>query len=373
LSLLLKSIAKETNLSHPPPPANGDKPDQAALRVATLLSAPAGGDRAGPTAQLDQKFRGIQELSTSVNGAPAPIDDLAHNLGSVGQNFNSSAGADGVLGGAGDSSVLRMAADARRLPPPLDGWLGGMAGNLSSITVGKARAQLDTLWASQVRDFCIKSTSNRYPLFKSSTKDMPLGDFAKLFAPGGLMDSFFRTNLKPLVDTSHPQWRWQHIEGTPDLGISPSVLLEFQRAAAIRDTFFQGNGSQPLIHFELTPAELDATATEIQIDIDGQHADYRHGPTRPTPMQWPSPQAGAQTRIAFSSPSKGQTSSTNVGPWALFRLFDGSQIAAGESSDAFRVTFAAGAQHASYDVRTSSVLNPFNLNDLRQFRCPTSF
>jgi type VI secretion system protein ImpL len=278
-----------------------------------------------------------------------------------------------VAEGSGDNGVQQMAADARRLPPPLDGWVGGMAENVSSISVGGARSQLGSLWDSQVRNFCAKATTKRYPLYKDSSSDMPLDDFAKLFAPNGLMDNFFNANLKPFVDTSRLPWRWQHVEGTVDLGIPPGVLAEFQHAAAIREAFFGSNGSQPLVHFELTPVELDASATEVQIDVDGQHTDYRHGPLRPTPMQWPSPQTGAQTRVAFSSPTSGQASATNAGPWALFRLFDQSEMQPGGSSDSFRVTFAAGGKHATYEVRTSSVLNPFNLKDLRQFRCPTSF
>ena len=383
LSLLLKSIARETYLGRPPTPAGGDKPDDASLRLAALLSAPSpgGAPPPSPTAEVDNKFKSLQDLVTPINGAPAPIDDLTRNLGNVYQQLNhvsrspvkGQALLHSVAEGSGDSGVQQMAADARRLPPPLDRWVGGMAENVSSISVGGARSQLESLWDSQVRNFCVKATTKRYPLYKDGASDMPLDDFAKLFAPNGLMDSFFNTNLKPFVDTSRLPWRWQHVEGTADLGIQPGVLAEFQHAAAIRDAFFGASGNQPLVHFELTPVELDASATEVQIDVDGQHTDYRHGPLRPTPMQWPSPQSGAQTRVAFSSPTSGQSAATNAGPWALFRLFDQSEMQPGGSSDSFRVTFTAGGKHATYEVRTSSVLNPFNLKDLRQFRCPTSF
>ena len=381
LALLLRSIARETNLGRLPTPAGSDKPDEATLHLAALLDAPAGGGAASATALVDDKFKSVRDLITPTNGAPAPIDDLTRNLGNVYQQLNhvsrspvkGQALLHSVAEGTGDNGVQQMAADARRLPPPLDGWVGGMAENVSSISVGGARSQLGALWDSQVRNFCIKATTKRYPLYKDGTSDMPLDDFAKLFAPNGLMDAFFNANLKPFVDTSRLPWRWQHVEGTADLGISPGVLADFQHAAAIRDAFFGANGSQPLVHFEMTPVELDASATEVQIDIDGQHADYRHGPLRPTPMQWPSPQSGAQTRVAFSSPTSGQSSATNAGPWALFRLFDQSELQPDGSSDSFRVTFAAGGKHATYQVHTSSVLNPFNLKDLRQFRCPTSF
>ena len=47
-----------------------------------------------------------------------------------------------------------------------------------------------------------RRSTGRYPFAPGSTNDIPLDDFAKLFAAGGLLDKFFNDNLQTFVDTS---------------------------------------------------------------------------------------------------------------------------------------------------------------------------
>ena len=63
--------------------------------------------------------------------------------------------------------------------------------------------------AEQVTRVCTEVMNNRYPFTKASTRDVPLADFARLFAPGQIMDKFYKERLEPFVDTSKPQWNWR--------------------------------------------------------------------------------------------------------------------------------------------------------------------
>jgi type VI secretion system protein ImpL len=58
------------------------------------------------------------------------------------------------------------------------------------------------------------------------------------------------------------------------------------------------------------------------------------------------------------------------GPWALFRMFERVQIDRGSSPEKFRATFTIDGRKAVFDVSTSSVRNPFRLDELAEFRCP---
>ncbi len=58
------------------------------------------------------------------------------------------------------------------------------------------------------------------------------------------------------------------------------------------------------------------------------------------------------------------------GPWALFRLFDSQQIEDSAAPEKFRVSFNVDARKAVFDVTTSSVRNPFRLQELAAFSCP---
>src|SRR4029079_15569016 len=103
---------------------------------------------------------------------------------------------------------------------------------------------------------------DRYPIAAGSTSDVTLADFTRLFAPGGLLDQFFNTHLKPFVDTSREPWRGQRVDNV-DLGLSPGALEQFQRANRIKRPFFASGGATPQVSFELTPQTLSADAKQV--------------------------------------------------------------------------------------------------------------
>ena len=59
------------------------------------------------------------------------------------------------------------------------------------------------------------------------------------------------------------------------------------------------------------------------------------------------------------------------GPWALFRMFARAQIEQGSQPEKFRASFTIDDRRIQFDVTTASVQNPFRLNELQAFRCPT--
>ncbi|HET7594952.1 MAG TPA: type VI secretion system membrane subunit TssM, partial [Stellaceae bacterium] len=382
LKLLLTSVAKETQLNRAPDIAGGvgDKA-AAALQGATAAATGAAnklasivGQSALPTPPsygqpVDDHFRRLHEFVGLGGQGPAPIDDLIRSLNDVYLQLNrmGQPGQDLVKPDSG--AVQKLATDATRLPPPLAAMVAGIARGASTTAVGGVRVQINDDWQAKVLPFCQRALDNRYPIVRASQTDVTLDDFAKLFAPNGLIDAFFKTNLKPFVDTSHIPWRWQKVDNI-ELGISQDVLTQFQRAAAIRDGFF-GGGAAPTVKFELVPVSLDAQVTQVLIDINGQEATYAHGPPRPTLVQWPGTGGTERGRIAFSPAASGQTSSiTKQGPWSLFRLFDEAKVQGTGLSDKLQVTFSVGGRTAVYEVNANSVNNPLTMTELHDFRCP---
>ena len=234
------------------------------------------------------------------------------------------------------------------------------------------RAQINNDWKANVLPFCRQALGNRYPVFKDGKADVTLGDFGKLFGPGGLIDAFMQKNLLPFVDTTARTWRWQRVDNV-DLGLSTAALAQFQRAAEIRDSFFGSGGQQPGIQFEMVPVALDASSTQVLLDVEGQQLSYNHGPPRPQAMAWPNPQGTRQVRLSFQPTVAGQASGiTFTGPWGLFRLLDQADVKTGGLSDRFNVTFQVGVRQATFELRAQSVINPFALPALGRFRCPAA-
>ncbi len=127
------------------------------------------------------------------------------------------------------------------------------------------------------------------------------------------------------------------------------------------------------MRLEFKPVDMDNDITRFLIDVDGQLVQWEHGPQIPVTVAWPGPRGSQQIRVQVST--RGGSSNagmTTDGPWAMFRMFDRVRIESGNSPEKFRATFDVDGHKAVFDVTTSSVRNPFVLNELKDFSCPSS-
>ena len=231
----------------------------------------------------------------------------------------------------------------------------------------QARDRIDAELRAQVTDFCVKAISGRYPFVRGSAQDVTPEDFARLFAPGGLLESFFQKQLAPHVDTSQKPWRFKE----PAMGQSPA-LAEFQRAQLIRDVFFRGGGTTPSLQLEFKPVQMDASIQQFILDVDGKIVRYAHGPQVPVRVQFPGPGGRSQIRMSISPPPpSGPAGATYAGPWALFRMFDDVKIEETGQAERFVATISVEGRRTVFEMFASSVRNPFRLPELSQFHCPT--
>jgi type VI secretion system protein ImpL len=324
---------------------------------------------------VDLRFKALNSLTDAASGGQPPINrimtllsELYGQLSVVGDSQQT--GTQGMSGvGSGLSNTAqRLQTEAARQPEPVKTWLLGLARNSQMVAIGSQREKINSSWTASIGPQCRKALNNRYPFNKNSLSEVTIDDFGRVFAPGGLLDIFFQEHLKPLVDTSQNPWRWRSVEDAM-LGSSDKVLLQFQRAAVIRDAFFQFGGQRPQVHFSLKPVYLDALTTRFVLDIDGQKMEYRHGPTRVINAQWPGPSGSSRARTVFETKGGAHKVMSDDGPWAWFRLLDQARVEI-TTPDRFLVTFKAGEHETRYEIRANSVINPFVMKELQEFQCP---
>jgi type VI secretion system protein ImpL len=235
----------------------------------------------------------------------------------------------------------------------------------------------------QVTPVCLQTISNRYPFVRGTSSDAPLADFAKLFAPGGVMDTFFKQYLEAHADRSKPQWTWRQNSELAG-ALAPDTLQAFQRASEIRDAFFQTGGNVPVVQLTVKPAFVSDAS--IQLEIGGTviaspaassgppaiglptNAQIKPASAAPVLVQWP----GASLRAAISAATGtgGQPSVLEkTGAWSLFRLLEAGGLSVhGEVATA---NFAVGGYVLRYDFTSAASRNPLNLAALRAFKCPS--
>ena len=174
-------------------------------------------------------------------------------------------------GGAPPPSQVpgKLKAEAATLPEPAKSLVQNLASASGSVAAIQLREILSREVRAQVGEFCQQAAAGRYPLDRNATREVTPADFAQLFGPSGKVETLVQQTLKPYVDTTTRPWRFRPLEGIP-LGKDAGSLPQFQRAAAIRETFFPPGAAGLALRLEFKPVEMDASIRHFILDVDGQ-------------------------------------------------------------------------------------------------------
>jgi len=248
----------------------------------------------------------------------------------------------------------------------------GMVEQAADAAIGQSRgAEREglTVELKPITEVCNRAITGRYPFASGSKADVLPDDFGQLFGAGGLFDDFFQRRLLPLVDQSTTVWTYRPLtDGSRP--VSPASLAEFQRAQRIKEVFFRGGGKVPVIRIEMRLSELEPTLKELVFDIDGQVQKLSTS-GQPITINWPSARVLSTIKMTTGLGNAGPLVTTE-GPWALFRLFDHFTIEPSGVPERFSVIMNLDGKRARLEVASASVFNPFQLREIKQFRCPAA-
>jgi type VI secretion system protein ImpL len=355
---LIQGAARETTFT--PAPAPPGKLDALKQNIGKTLAT--GAEQAPAPTLVDTHFQPLHELAgPPLDEAISAFKDAAATL----QADDTARKQSLPLPATGPLDRLKLL--AQNAPAPLAAVLQGVAGNADTVQLQSQRAQLRALWAASVAPACRQALDGRFPLVRTSTRDAAPDDFARILAPGGLIDDFFQKNLQNRVDTSGAVWKWRP-EAT-SLGIPDDVPVQFQNAAMLRDALFRDGGRDVSVRFTVKVASVDPSLKRFVLDIDGQQLiATSDAPNATAAFQWPSGKGTAQAHVelepAQSTPPRAD------GPWALFHLFNAARVQQSGQADHFNVSFDGG--RVSLALVANSVNNPFRAGVLDRFRCPAS-
>jgi type VI secretion system protein ImpL len=395
---LLGSVARELTLTKPPPAppenamadaAKGVAKDAAkesatlaaqrrlpsTVQLRPLLAIPgAAAPPEPPGKEIAERYRQLRDYVGTGPGAPIDqtlkaVDALRVQLARLGAT--PLPGAAPAPAPGGDDAAVLLHAEATGAPQPVARWLQALITSATVVRTGSTLDQVKKTFnaGGGPAALCRQAVTGRYPFTPGASNEIPLDDFAKLFAPGGLIDGFFNTQLRPYVDVSGPAWKGQTVEGVAP-PVSPNDLAQFQRAAVIRDLFFGVGGNTPSLRFDLTPIFLDGGAKEVTIELGSTKISYAHGAPSATQVTWPGSTGMSTVRVMFDPPPAGGGALQASGPWALFRLIDQGNLQQAGSAERYQLTFRSGERQAIFELRAGSVLNPFARGVLREFKCP---
>ena len=327
------------------------------------------------TARVTTVFNELNRLVNQSGDAPPPIDGFIALLNQLYLELTALTQTSGEalvqVKRKQISQVLNKVQNAaKQYPYPLDSMLTAITGDSSSLIQGNVCQHIQNSWQSKILEFCNLAIANRYPIIQAQKQEITPEDFGQFFRQDGMVDQFFQQYLVANVDRSQQQWRWIQQDDAKAC-VSEKSLRQFKRAQNIKNGFFNLGSQTPSLGFSLKPIGMSPEITHLNLTIDGQQLSYAHGPIITTPMTWPGPANTGQVSLQLLPRLAGRTSSlTFESPWALFRLFDQATISRGARSEQFLLDFLIGKRNVRFDLRASSAINPFKLNDLNNFRCP---
>ena len=338
----------------------GQDEDRVAERLVTERFGPLrelvgdNGEGAEMSALLDSFRDASREFTRLVHGPDREAAMLALLDGS---------GANGIP----IPAALDMAAQS--LPESLRETVSDLSRDIRSVGAQGAQEVIAETWAREVVPMCTAMTSGRFPFNPQSEDHISTEDFATLFGPGGVLDEFYSERLDGLIDQRQSPWRWRQ-DRAGDLGFAADTPHYFERVAAMRRVLFPNGAAAPTIRFQLRPQRLDAAADRVTFQIGEERMQYSHGVREYQSFEWEAADDG-QVRLFLTPPLPNQSDGIReTGPWSLFRLLAQADVARSDAPDRFDLRFRLGDRTVSFDLRGSSVGNPFGANLFSELHCP---
>ena len=370
LKKLLEVVAENTALSEVSEDEGGEESASSSRLSRMLGNAPdlpsVPTDRPGDP--IAKEFASLNRLVAGEPGQPTAVDPMLLAIGDLQGELEANSGdALDVMKRGGGPAANRLRTEARRQPEPLKSWLTALSGGSRALAATSARSELASRYADSVLLECRRMIDGRYPFDRNSNSDVAIDDFGRVFGYGGIFDTFFNDNLAAFVDRSASQWRLKSGAG---VRLSTAALRQFQQAELIRESYFQRGSAQPEMRVTVVPNRLDADVSRFVFEVDGQSYSYQHGPQREWSVTWPGDGLGS-ARIMFEEASGGRPTVVEEGPWALFRLLDGSVVSK-VSDIQYAIALTAGGRTAEVIMQTRSVRSPMTKRDLYNFQCPSA-
>ncbi len=315
----------------------------------------------------------------SVNQILATSHDNLQQLGgylvSLQQNVNASMAAielaksHKLLQDQQGDAFYQLTTQAQKAPFPCNVWLTQLLQNSWNLILQDAQKGINQAWTDNVySDFQNKIVSF-YPFNKAAAQDVAMEEFSTFFARSGTLDSFITTYLAPFVDLQQKPWALTSFNGAV-LPISSESLIALQRAAAIRDTFFNKQNAPAQIQFLLKPTMLSPETKMVDLSIDSQSAQYNDEFKAPTRFEWPGKEKTHFVAMVFTGKDDTQTSATMTGPWALFHWLDSANPQL--NGEQLSLNYQAAPYAFEFDVLSDQTNNPFTLNLLHGYTIPAS-
>lgn len=320
-----------------------------------------------PGQDIEAQFADYHLLMDGTPGS-RPIDALLASFEGIQQALSLSASFGQAEAAAQMPALIgQLRTTSSRLPPDLSRMVAATIRDFEGDAASTTIAQINQELINQVVPVCENTVANRYPFSKNPSRQVPLSEFAQLFGPDGVLDRFFNTHLAVHANMGAKDWTWREDSPLADR-LSLQTLRQFEHAAKIREAFFPGGATTVALDVTVNQTAAHDRIKQSVLVIDDQPIQMRKVGNTPITIKWPGGGGGASLQLLPELNNR-ESQIVYQGPWALLQfLREGNPRQVG---DVLQVSYVIGGRNITYEVRVDSLVNPFNMSELGEFRCPT--
>ncbi|QNI01814.1 type VI secretion system membrane subunit TssM [Halomonas sp. SH5A2] len=369
LDRLLSAVEHNTSL-YPELP-EGDEKAREALRHSPRYEL---------AAQIEQPFTSINQLSEAGDDTPSSLEEIKTAVTEL-RDYLLDIEESGDAGRAafvnvrdrlslrGDDPINNLEKIAENTPQPVGGMLQDLADQSWQLLMASATRHLERQWLDDVVAPYQERLAGRYPLVPNASQDVSLSDFEDFFAPDGILDAFYKDNLKPFIEGAPEHL----VDAQGNSILRDSVHSAVDQAEQIRRAYFSRDGALD-VEFALEPISMSPDKRRSVISVDGQLIEYAHSPSQRVSMVWPnSLRGGTESRVTMvpSEVNRSPRSMTRDGAWAWFRLLEQADITnVGERELELRFNVDGGTMR--YRLFANGAPNPFTRSQVTGFQLPSA-
>ncbi|WP_339764521.1 ImcF-related family protein [uncultured Sulfitobacter sp.] len=233
-----------------------------------------------------------------------------------------------------------------------------IASTLDESAMGFVYDYIDGQWHDQILSLHGASLTRNFPFDASSANDMPLDEFADLFAPEGKLQTFEKTYLSRFKTQSGVFLSRGTFLLTGRAEVSAETNSAFRNFGQIAEVMFVDG--KPYLDFELRPGLMAPDLSNLSITSGVTLLQFAHGPVLWTKQQWPV--AGikdSDLTLRIFRRSRALINDTFTGPWSWFRLVHSGTTSLNPSLGVAETVFSSEAGNVTLQLEATVRFNPF--------------
>jgi type VI secretion system protein ImpL len=217
---------------------------------------------------------------------------------------------------------------------------------------------IDGQWQEQILQPHGATLSQTFPFDQFSDSDMPLDEFADLFAPEGKLNTFEATYLSRFKTQSGVYMPRNTFLLTGRTDVSDSTKTAFNRFDQISEVMFVDG--KPHLDFELRAGFMASELSNLSLTSGITLLQFSHGPVLWTKQKWPV--AGikdSDLTLRIFQRSRALINETYKGPWSWFRLTEDGTASLNPSLGVAETRFSSESGSLTLQFEATVRFNPF--------------